>query len=299
MLASAIIVFREVLEASLIIGLVLAATRGIAGRGRWIGLGVGVGCAGAALVAYFAENLAALAQGAGQELFNAGILLLAVGMLGWHHIWMARNAQSMRDAFKALGRSVQAGEKTMRGLAVVVGAALLREGSEAILFLYGVAASESESSLRDMVMGGLGGLGLGALCGTALYLGLLRISPRYLFTVTGTLIVLLAGSMASQAAGMLAQADWLPTLADPLWDTSDILTRNSPLGQLLHILVGYDDRPTGIALTAYVMTVGAIAGLARAVKNQWKQPAPQTPLTTVERSHPSAAPAIPSNQAPR
>ena len=299
MLASAIIVFREVLEASLIIGLVLAATRGIAGRGRWIGLGIAFGCCGAALVAYFAESLAALAEGAGQELFNAGILLLAVGMLGWHQIWMARNAQSMRETFKALGRSVHAGEKTLRGLALVVGAALLREGSEAILFLYGIAASDSDSSLRDMVMGGLGGLGLGALCGAALYLGLLRISPRYLFAVTGTLIMLLAGSMASQAAGMLAQADWLPTLADPLWDTSHVLTRNSPLGQLLHILIGYDDRPTGIALLAYVTTVVTIFGMARTVKRRTRGSTAPTHITNVGRSHLSTGPAMSGNPGPR
>jgi len=268
MLASAIIVFREVLEAALIIGLVLVATKGIAGRGRWVMLGIGGGCAGAGLLAYFAENLASLAEGTGQELFNAAVLLVAVSMLGWHQIWMARNARSAREAFQALGRSIHAGEKTLRGLALVVGAALLREGSEAILFLYGIAASESRSSVRDMVAGGLGGLGLGAVCGAALYFGLLRISPRYLFAVTGTLIGLLAGSMASQAAGLLAQADWLPTLADPLWDTSGVLTRGSPLGQLLHILIGYDDRPTGIALLAYGITVGLIFGLGRAVQRR-------------------------------
>ena len=95
MLASLVIVFREAIEAGLIVGIVLAATRGVPHRGRWVGYGVAAGTLGACLVAGFASELGALFNGSGQELFNAAVLLIAVGMLTWHNAWMAGHGREL------------------------------------------------------------------------------------------------------------------------------------------------------------------------------------------------------------
>jgi high-affinity iron transporter len=95
MLATLLIVFREVIEAGLIVGIVLAATKGVPSRGLWVGYGVVGGVAGAWLVAAFAGEIAPLFEGAGQELFNAGILLVAVVMLTWHNVWMASHGRTI------------------------------------------------------------------------------------------------------------------------------------------------------------------------------------------------------------
>ena len=89
MFGTALIVFREVLEAALIVGIVAAATRGIQGRARWIAAGVAAGVFGSLAVAAGAGALSQLAEGMGQELFNATILGVAVAMLAWHNIWMS------------------------------------------------------------------------------------------------------------------------------------------------------------------------------------------------------------------
>src|SRR5262249_17599513 len=101
-----IIVFREVLEAALIVGIVMAASHGLAGRGRWIPGGVAAGVAGAVLVAAFAGKIAAAASGMGQELLNAAILLLAVGMLGWHNVWMTRHGRTLAATVRSIGDGV-------------------------------------------------------------------------------------------------------------------------------------------------------------------------------------------------
>src|ERR1700722_11892910 len=95
MLPTAIIVFREVLEAALIVGIVMAASRGAIGRGLWVSGGIGAGALGAICVAGFAASIAAAAAGMGQELFDAAILFAAVGMLGWHNVWMSRHGREM------------------------------------------------------------------------------------------------------------------------------------------------------------------------------------------------------------
>jgi high-affinity iron transporter len=257
MLGIAVLVLREVLEASLIISVVYAATRGIPGRGRWVGLGVGAGVAGALLVAAFAGAIASAVSGIGQEVFNAGVLLAAVVMIGWHAVWMASHGKALVTRLKLVGKEVAVGHRPLAALLVVVAIAVLREGSEATLFVYAQAANGSD--WVDLAIGVTGGILGGAAIGLALYLGLLRIPMRYFFTATNWLLLLVAAGMAAQAANFLVQADILPPLGARLWDTSALLSDRSLFGQTLHALIGYDARPAGIQLAFYFLTVVIIA----------------------------------------
>jgi high-affinity iron transporter len=258
--ATAVIVFREVLEAALIVGIVMAATRGAPKRSLWVGAGLLAGLLGASLVAGFADAIAMAAAGMGQEWFNAVVLFVAVGMLAWHNIWMKQHGRDLSQHMNAVGRDVHAGHRPMYAVAVVVGVAVLREGSEVVLFLYGIAVSGSNSAL-SMLTGGIVGMLLGAAVGALLYFGLLRIPMRHLFAVTSWLILLLSAGMAAQGAGYLVQAGVLPALGQSVWNTSAILSQHSLFGQLLHTLIGYMDRPEGIQIVFYVLTVVLVGGL--------------------------------------
>ena len=263
MLPSLIIVFREVLEAALIVSILLAATRGLPGRGLWTSLGILAGGLGAGLVAILAGTIASALSGVGQEVFNAGVLFLAVGMLGWHSIWMSRHGRELADQASALGRAVIAGTRPHYVLAAVGGLAVLREGAEVVLFLYGIAASEGPGHGAAMLGGGLLGIAAGVGVGAVLYFGLLRVPTRHLFSVTNGMILLLAAGMASQGASFLAQADLLPTLGTALWDTSQVLPERNLLGNVLHTLVGYSARPDGIQVLFYALTLLTIGTLTR------------------------------------
>src|ERR1019366_6249795 len=129
MLASLIIAFREAMEAGLIVGVVLAATKGVVGRGGWIVGGIAVGVAGASLVAVFAATLSNAFEGAGQEVFTAAILCFAVVMLSWHIIWMSRHARPVAAELREVGQAVRLGQRSLAALAVVVAVAVLREGA--------------------------------------------------------------------------------------------------------------------------------------------------------------------------
>jgi high-affinity iron transporter len=262
MLATAIIVFREVLEAALIIGIVLAATQGLARRVSWVSMGIMVGVAGAGLVAWFADAISSALAGVGQEVFNAGIMLFAVVMLGWHNVWMKRHGREMAQQMRDMGQAVRLGSRSMYMLAVVIGLAVLREGSEVVLFLYGIAVAQQDSP-GLMLSGGLLGLLSGAMAGLLMYRGLLRISSRHLFTVTAWMITLLASGMAAQAAGFLTQADLLPPLVQSMWDTSGIVAQSSILGRVLQTLVGYADHPSGMQVLFYATTLAGIIVLTR------------------------------------
>ena len=262
MLATLVIVFREVIEAGLIVGIVLAATQGVPRRSLWVTYGVGGGVLGACLVAAFAGELASLFEGSGQEIFNATILLLAVCMLTWHNVWMAGHGREMARAMKAVGVEVSAGQRSLAALAIVVGVAVLREGSEVVLFLYGIA-SQGGTSQSAMLIGGALGLIAGAGVSALMFLGLLQIPAGKLFSVTAWLITLLAAGMAAQAVLFLQQGGYLQVLQSTLWDTSWLLSQDSIGGRLLHTLIGYSDAPNGAQLIAYVATIVIIMGLTR------------------------------------
>ncbi len=280
MLASLIIVFREVFEAGLIVGIVLAATEGIVHRGRFVAGGIAAGVLGAALIATFAGALEDAIAGRGQEVFNASILSLAVLMLGWHNLWMASHGREMAREMKALGHAVATGDKSLLAMAVVVAVAVLREGAEVVLFLYGIAASGGEGWLA-LVAGGLVGVALGAAVSYLLYRGLVAIPVGAMFSVTNWLIALVAAGMAGQAAAILAGADLIPAWGYQLWDTSWLLSEDSLLGRALRALVGYSDRPMGVQLAAFLAVLIVLIVGARLID---RQPRPSSPRTATRTS---------------
>src|SRR5215831_13846903 len=195
MFGALVIVFREVIEAGLIIGIVLAATRGISGRGHWV----------------------------------------------------------------AVGAAVTAGKRPMTALVMVVGLAVLREGSEVVLFLYGILAGGASGS--SLFVGGTLGLAVGAAFTALTYYGLVSIPARHIFAVTTVLIALLAAGMAAQAVQYLDAAGIINVLSRQLWDSSPWLPQDGIIGRMLHTLIGYTDRPTELQLIAYLATLTAMAAL--------------------------------------
>jgi len=279
MFSTAILVFREVLEAALIIGLVAVASRELASRFKWISIGIGSGILGAILIAMMADVINNAAAGMGQELLNAMILLAAVIMLGWHNIWMKKHGRELAVHARQLGQAVSDGQQPMYALTILVGLAVLREGAEVVLFLYSMVVSGTPAG--QIASGGAAGLAVGVAFGAGLYFGLLRIPTRYLFRVTSILLLMLSAGLAAQAAGFLVQANVINVMTSTLWDTSWLVSERSVPGNILHALVGYIANPMGIQLLFYLATISIIGSLMWLVDRPGQvrmvKPAPSLP----------------------
>jgi high-affinity iron transporter len=263
MLGALIIVFREVIEAGLIVGIILAVTKGVRGSRLVIAGGVAAGVMGASLVAAFAGIIAEAMAGVGQEIFNASILLVAVVMLIWHNVWMASHGRELAADVKRVGAAVRTGSTSVVALGVVCAVAVMREGSEIVLFMYGLVAS-SGSTAAELLVGSLLGLVAGVGLTALTYLGLVAIPQRRLFAVTTTLISLLAAGLAAQAVVFLQQAGVLTMMVETAWDTSAILSDSSLVGRVLHTLIGYSDTPSVLQVVVYVATLAIIVALTKA-----------------------------------
>jgi high-affinity iron transporter len=265
MFAAALIVFRELLEAALIVTILMAATRGVPRRGFWISLGIAGGLAGAGAVAALTSAISSLFEGAGQEIVNAAILFTAVGLIGWHVVWMNVHGRRMAAEMRAAGSRIAEGEGHMSALALVVGLAVMREGSEVVLMLEGLWTS---GAAHAMLGGAAMGVGAGLFVSCLMYLGFVALPVARIFSLTNILLVLIASGMAARGADFLTQAGLVSPFGNNIWDTAAILSEQSAAGQILSALVGYIARPSGIEIAAYAATLVLISTLmARAKKH--------------------------------
>jgi high-affinity iron transporter len=265
MLSSAIIVFREVFEIVLILGIVLAATRDIAHRKKAIIAGFAGGVAGSLLVAAFIEQISNFSEGMGQEIFNASVLFVAALFIGWTLIWMKRHASGLHAHFAGIGQAVSDGRLPLISISIVIALALLREGSEIVLFTYGMLAAGQ--SVFSIVTGSIVGLVAGLLLGTLLYAGLIKLSMKIFFRVTGILLMLLIAGMVSQGFGLLASVGMFSNLSNTVWDSSWLLNDGSIVGEGLGAIVGYTARPMMIQLLAYIATLGFLVLIIKYFEN--------------------------------
>lgn len=265
MLQIAIVVFREILEISLILGILTAATKEIQGRTKWILGGLGLGITSSLLLAFSTDKISESLDGMGQEFFNGLILLSASVMIGWTVLWMQKHAKSLSGELKKLSHSIRDGKKPLYVLLIVVFFSVLRESAEIVLFSYSYYASGS--SLGEIILGLLCGITLGSAAGLALYFGILKAFGKYFFIVTTWILVFLASGIAAQGIGFWINAQIVPALGNPAFDSSNILSQQSFFGKFLHIFFGYIDQPAGSQLIAYfVMLAVMVVGLRVAKK---------------------------------
>ncbi|MEZ4753042.1 MAG: FTR1 family protein [Bdellovibrionota bacterium] len=226
---------------------------------KWIWIGLFGGVLGSFGVAFCAEAISNFAEGMGQELFNASVLILAGILIGFTVVWMQTHARSMTQNIKKLSAEIVDGKRPLYILAVIIGLSALREGSEVVLLAHGIAASGQ--SATEMFIGGTIGLVLGGIVGVSMTYGLLRAATKHIFRWANIFLIILSAGMISQAIGILQAATFLPDfMSSPVWDTSWLISEATFIGQTLHVLLGYTARPSGMQLSFYIVTILVIIG---------------------------------------
>ena len=249
MLQIAIVVFREIVEIALILGILTAATKEIPGRSKWILGGLGIGILASIILAAFTNQISESLDGVGQEFFNGLVLLGAAFMIGWTVLWMQKHARSISGELKRLSNSVREGNKPLIVLAVVVLLATLREGIEIVLFCYSYYIAGTPIS--EIASGLTAGIVMGSALGFAFYLGILKSFGKYFFSITSWLLIFLSCGIAASGIGFWINAEIVPALGNPAIDLSEILPQSSYFGKFLHMFFGYIDQPAGTQLIIY------------------------------------------------
>jgi high-affinity iron transporter len=256
MLETLLIMWRESLEAALIVGILLTYLLRSGERRAvpyvWAGA---VAAVLAALLAAAASNgLVSNLDPDTQELVQAGILFLAVGVLTWMVIWMHRNARGLRgDLHARAGRALATGR--LLGLATIAFAAVFREGVETVLFLWGVVLQNRHDGALALLAAGLLGAGLAVATAWVFFRGFRFLKLQTFFRVTGILLLLVAGGLLTAALNKLIGLGYLPPLVPQVWNTGWLVRDDGVVGGVLRALVGYRSRPSLLELLAFATYV--------------------------------------------
>ena len=142
-------------------------------------------------------------------------------------------------------------------MALAVACAVTREGAEIMIYVTGFAAAEDQ---RTAVFAGSAlGAGIGISLGILMFSGLRAMAPARCYICCLALLGLIGAGMVMQATMLLEQVDWLPS-AQPLWDSSALVSEQSVTGELLYAVFGYEATPSAVQIGLYVGSLLLMAG---------------------------------------
>jgi len=233
------IVWRESVEAMLVVGILYTWLRSTpeGKRGlKYLWGGVGAGLALAVALALVLLGVSSWLSDEGQEWFQAIMSLAACALVVQMVVWMKKHGRTLKGELESGARSSMANDNWW-GLFVLVAIAVAREGSETVVFLYGT---------------GVAGFVVALLTFWLLQLGGKLITWRRFFRVTEILLLLLAGALLVGGLDHLISLDVLPTIIDPVWDSSWLLSDSTGFGKVLADFAGYRALPALISVLLWV-----------------------------------------------
>lgn len=249
MLNALIIVWRESLEAMLVIGVLLSwiarqPNPAVLQRGLWSGAAAGVALALGLGFATFAVQ----SQFAGDALerLQLALVLVAAGLILQMVLWMHRHGRHMKRELE----SQAAGNSGAFGIAAIAALAVAREGAETVVFLYGLGLESQGGALIRLLGAALAGFLLAVATSWLLARGARYLNHRTVFRVSEILLLLIANALLANGIDRMIAMEWLPPLLDPAWDASSLLADGQGLGRLLADFAGYRARPAGMLLIA-------------------------------------------------
>jgi high-affinity iron transporter len=248
MFPSFLITFRETLEASLVIGILftlLAKTRQLSYRTYvWKGVGMGIGFA--VLLAVFLKLILGGLSGRSEGIFEGVLMLVTAAFLTWMILWVHRQRDIKKKLREKVILHIQGGYG--KGIMLLAGSAILREGTETVLYLQ----ASSLTGETNQITGALLGILLAAALGYAIFRFAVRVNLSLIFNLTSIFLILFAAGLVSQAVHEFQEVGIVPIYSfDPLFNISSILDHKSILGSLLRTIFGYTSRPTTLELVSF------------------------------------------------
>ena len=275
MLAAGLITFREGLEASLIVGIVLGYLKkiGRSDRRGYVWSGVLAALLVSVLIAVGLQFVGARLEGDAEDTFEGATMFLAVGVLTYMIFWMRYQARFVRLALERdIEMAVSRGQNwALFGLTFL---AVLREGVETALFL---TAAAFVITPAETTLGGIAGLGMAALVGYLIYATAVRLPVGRFFDVTSVLLLLFAAGLLAHGVHEFQSVGLIPMVVPQVWDSNWLLDENSPAGSVLKAVLGYNGNPSLMEVASYLGYWALVVVSVRWWVSRQPLPAAETP----------------------
>ena len=260
MIASTIIVLREMLEICLVIGMFSAALNNIQKKWTIICSGILSGIFLSGILTFLFYQASKFLEEDGQEYINITILLSSIICIALTILWINTHLTLLQHRLK----EATIDSKTFP-IIIIIALAIAREGAELVLFMHGIAIGGARAI--DLTSGFLLGSLIGISLGVLMYRGLLNIPHKYFFKTINIMLILLAAGMSAQLAHYLIVIDLVQIGSNILWDSSWLIRDSSLAGKLSHGLLGYSAKPTLLQVIFYTVTLLSMLLIIR-IKNK-------------------------------
>ena len=264
MVVTFVIFLREGIEASMIVAIVLSYLARLDQRRHFRDVYLGVA---AALLVVAVGGVAAYLlvhhyDGSNvQTYFETATYLVATAALTFMTFWMARHARTMSGELQARSE-LALSTGTRWGVGLLAFQAVGREGLETLVFTLAIVFANCRQAATPvhgdlLILGAVLGLAVALAIAVAIYRMGAALNLRRFFRVLGVLLMFFAAGLLVDAVQNLQQLGWLPIGRAVLWNSGGTVLESSNLGDVLHSLVGYADRPTILQAVVWLGYVAA------------------------------------------
>ena len=262
MIPTFVIFFREGIEASMIIAILLSYLNRLGQRRHFRDVFMGVGAAlvvvvgGGVAAYYFIKHY----DGSNvQTYFETATYLLAAVALTYMTFWMQGHARTLTHELQHRSDLALSGG-TRAGLALLAFQAVGREGLETMVFTLAIVFASSQQAVTPvhgnfLLLGAALGLILALAVAFAIYRLGARLNLKLFFQLLGTLLMVFAAGLLIDAVENFQQLGWLPFGRHVLWNSASLVSEGSSLGDMLHSLLGYAEQPTVLQAVIWVAYV--------------------------------------------
>jgi len=281
--ATFLIVFRETLEAGLVVGIILTVLSQL-GAQRYFNhvyLSIGLAIVASVAAAWGLSAVTANVRGDLEKIIEGVVSLVACGVLTYMVIWMKKQSLKMKSSIESrLTAAVSTND-----LAVMISlpfVAVFREGAETVLFLKAVSMQSAQSVSW---IGGLSGVGLAAVITAAIFAWGKKISLKPFFQTTSILLVFVAAGLLAYGIHELEEVGWIDGIIYPIWNINHILNEKEGVGSFLKALFGYNGNPSLVEFGAYLTYLAAALHFVYySVKSPGQKTQPEQASTPVNES---------------
>lgn len=259
MIAALLITLRETLEASLVVGIILAYLNKTQNKkhGKFVWFGVLAGILLSVALAFIFNKYLGGFEGQAEKLYEGVTMLTAAALLTWMILWMMRQRQNVKKNLEEKVSSHIEGDHPW-GLFFLVFVSVAREGIETVIFLQAAAI---QAEVGGMLLGGILGIFLAIVLSFVLFKGIAKIPLKKFFTISSVLLILFAAGLLAHGVHELQEAGIVPIINEHVWDLNPILNEKAGAGALLKGVFGYNGNPSLIEVLSYLGYLVLIAGV--------------------------------------
>lgn len=250
----AIVIFREFLEISILLGLFSAVARNIKDFKIYLTAGILLGCFGASIIAFFTDQISESLDGIGSEIFDASIILLTVAMICSTLIWMNNYGRQLKTTISNYKEGLETNTISRTMFVTLISTTMFREGSEIVLLLKSISTINHEQNYVYLIGFAIGSIA-GILCGVAIYFGLFKFANKYIFAISNIFMTFIAAGLSADSARIFSSVGVINSFSSVVWDSSSIISDDSITGKFLKIAIGYSARPIGLEILFYLSTI--------------------------------------------